>query len=264
VRIFAVLIILFFVSPARGDVLAQLRPGQSAVVIEVVDGDTVVLDHRVDGARQVRLVGLQAPKLPLGRAGFKEWPLAADSRSALMVLTLNQTVRLAFGGSPIDRHGRLLAHLFLKDGTWVQGKMLSSGMARVYTFADNRSLAPEMYRLENSARKSRVGIWSHPFYAVRAATPERLEALTGTFQIVEGIVVDAVHVKARTYLNFSRDWRTDFTASINGKSLRLFKGSNFNPLSLKGKSVRIRGWIKNRNGPMIDLTHPEQIEVISE
>ena len=41
-------------------------------VVEVIDGDTVALD----GGAQVRLVGLQAPKLPLGRPGFKTWPLA--------------------------------------------------------------------------------------------------------------------------------------------------------------------------------------------
>lgn len=45
---------------------ADLRAGERARVAAVVDGDTVVLTT----GRQVRLVGLQAPKLPLGRVGF--------------------------------------------------------------------------------------------------------------------------------------------------------------------------------------------------
>ena len=40
-------------------------------VVEIVDGDTLVLA----GGRQVRLVGIQAPKLPLGRPGLEAGPL---------------------------------------------------------------------------------------------------------------------------------------------------------------------------------------------
>jgi hypothetical protein len=31
--------------------------------------------------------------------------------------------------------------------------------------------------------------------------------------------------------------------------------------SLVGKTIRVRGWINYHNAPMIDLTHPEQIEM---
>jgi endonuclease YncB( thermonuclease family) len=48
-------------------------------VVEVIDGDTVVLD---DG-KEVRLVGIQAPKLPLNRPNFKEWPLAPEAKDEL-------------------------------------------------------------------------------------------------------------------------------------------------------------------------------------
>ena len=107
----------------------------------VVDGDTVVLD---DG-REVRLVGTQAPKLPLGRTNFPTWPLAEEAKRALEELVLGQEVALGYGGREMDRHGRVLAHLFLSDDeTWIQGAMLASGMARVYTFPDNRSMIDEI------------------------------------------------------------------------------------------------------------------------
>ena len=61
-------------------------PGTSARGVEVVDGDTVVLE---DG-RRVRLVGIQAPKLPLGRPGFERWPLADEAKHALESLVLGE------------------------------------------------------------------------------------------------------------------------------------------------------------------------------
>ena len=103
----------------------KLTKGSSAKVVEVIDGDTVVLD---DG-KEVRLVGIQAPKLPLNRPNFKEWPLAREAKDELEKLVLNQRVTLSYGGARIDRHGRTLAHLHTDDGTWAQGEMLNRGLA---------------------------------------------------------------------------------------------------------------------------------------
>lgn len=234
-----------------------LAPGGKASIAEVVDGDTVVLD---DG-RQVRLVGIQAPKLPLGRTGFKAWPLANEAKARLERLILGKRVELRHGGRRTDRHRRVLAHLFLEDGTWVQGRMLREGMARVYTFADNRKLAAEMYALERQARSRRGGIWSHSFYAVR--TPEPPPADIGTFQIVEGRVFRTARVRDRVYINFTADWRTDFTLVVRAKDLRMFSSAGLEPQDFTGRMVRARGWLKKWNGPMIELTHPEQIEVLA-
>ena len=70
-------------------------------------------------------------RLPLGKKGFKQWPLAPDSKYALEALTLDKMVTLYFDGSRMDRHVRQLEHLFLADGSWVQRQMLKRGMARV-------------------------------------------------------------------------------------------------------------------------------------
>jgi len=259
-----VALLLVLGTPVDAAVIDQLRRGEHAVVIDVVDGDTVVLDRAIAGARQVRLVGLQAPKLPLGRKGFKMWPLAPTSKTALEALTLGKPVTLAYGGNAMDRHGRLLAHLFLDDGRWVQGEMLQSGMARVYTFSDNRAVIAEMYAYEDKARNAKRGIWAHPFYAVRPATPDALKYLIGTFQVIEGKVINAARVKSRVYLNFGQNWRHDVTATLDKKARRLFKKSGIAPLTYNGKTVRIRGWLKKYNGPAIDITHPEQIELLAE
>ena len=58
-------------------------PGPTATIASVVDGDTVVLKTPVLGASQIRLVGIQAPKLTLGRKNFPTWPLAAGRRGKI-------------------------------------------------------------------------------------------------------------------------------------------------------------------------------------
>jgi len=260
----ALILLLFITNPAKATVQEKLKDGGSAVIREVIDGDTVILDRTVQGANQVRLVGLQAPKLPLGRKGFRMWPLAPQSRTALEALTLGRVVNIRYGGAEMDRHGRLLAHLFLEDGTWVQGQMLSIGMARVYTFPDNRAVVPDMLRHEQIARNAGKGIWAHPFYKTHAATPEALKRFIGTFQVIEGKVIDAARVKNRVYLNFGNDWRSDFTVTLNSRARKLFKSADVDPLDYKNKIIRVRGWLKKFNGPAINATHPEQIEIIKQ
>jgi len=234
-----------------------LAPGGSAEVIAVIDGDTLVLD---DG-REVRLVGLQAPKLPLGRPGFAAWPLAAEAKAALAGLTLGRRVRLAYGGRRGDRYGRLLAHLFdAETGAWVQGALLAAGMARVYSFADNRARVAEMLALERAARAAGRGIWGDPFYAPRSAA--EAGAHLGGFELVEGRVLTAAAVRGTVYLNFGADWRSDFTVAIRPAARETFAAAGVDPLAYAGRLIRVRGWLKSYNGPMIEATHPEQIEVL--
>ncbi len=245
-----------------GGVAAEPRRDPEIVergsVREIVDGDTLVLD----GGTHVRLVGIQAPKLPLGRAGFRSWPLAEESKALLDILTRGKSLRLSYGGRRIDRHGRLLAHLEDGEGRWIQGEMLTAGLARVYSFADNRSRVAEMLALERKARARALGIWSKSYYRVRVAT--ETPNFIDTFQIVEGRVVSTAVVRRRGYLNFGRDWRSDFTVTVAPRSRRLFTRSGLDITAYEGKRVRVRGWLKSFNGPMIEATHPEQIELLTE
>lgn len=231
------------------------------VVSGVTDGDTVVLES---GA-EVRLVGIQAPKLALGRPGFRNWPLAAEARKALEALVLGAPVKLVYGGRRIDRHRRLLAHLereatSSRAAVWVQGEMLRTGFARVYTFPDNRARAGRMLALERAARAARRGIWRLRAYRVLA--PEEARRRIGRFELVEGRVLRAAAVRGRFYLNFGADWRTDFTVSIARKHRRRFRRAGIDIASLAGRIIRVRGWLSWQNGPMIEATHPEQLEPV--
>lgn len=247
-----------------GRALAQSQPrlpddliiADSGTVDEIIDGDTVVL---ADG-RQVRLVGTQAPKLALGRKNFTDWPLSPQSKNTLDDLVSGETVDLAFGGVREDRHGRTLAHLARKDGLWVQGAMLAAGMSRVYSFADNRAAVGAMLELERDARAEMRGIWSHDYYAVR--TVQQAAHQIGQFELVEGEVLNAADARSGSYLNFGRDWSTDFTVFVRREDRRIFDEDGFDLLALEGRQVRVRGWLVDHDGPMIEVSHPEQIEVL--
>lgn len=240
---------------------ADLTPGITAQVVAVTDGDTVILDS----GDKVRLIGLQAPKLPLGRPDFDPWPLADEAKAKLEELSLGQTVDVRYGGAERDRHGRVLGHMFIGDDEiWAQQEMLRVGMARVYSFADNRSCLEQLYRAEAVARAERAGIWADEFYTiVQADRPQSVLALEGEYGLIEGRVLNADVSGSRLYLNFGRDWDTDFTAVIERPAMRLFEADGADPLALQGALVRVRGWVEDWNGPRIEITHPEQIEVLA-
>ena len=236
----------------------KLVKAGSGQVATTVDGDTLTLE---DG-RVVRLVGIQAPKLPLDRPNFTPWPMAEEARQALAELTLATSVSLSYGGTRIDRHGRALAHLHLPDGRWVQGEMLRAGFARVYSFTDNRAHVTEMLSLERAARQAGRGIWQLPYYAVRQAGDDGITQDIDSFQLVEGQIRKAARVGKYMYLNFGSDYRTDFTVSVAKRYWRKFDAAEVTPAKLQGKHIRVRGWLTKRNGPMIEATHPEQIELL--
>jgi endonuclease YncB( thermonuclease family) len=239
-----------------------LRDGAKGTVTQVVDGDTLMLDSGL----VVRLIGIQAPHLALGRDGLSDWPGAEDARSALESIALNHKVQLRYGGAETDRYGRTLAQVYLAgaDEIWVQQQMLRMGQARVYTFPDNRACADDLYAAESRARAEGIGIWADPDYTVRRADrPDLLLQLVGRFELVEGRVLKAEKTGGRVFLNFGRLFKEDFTAVIDARALKLFAGDNSDPLTLAGALIRVRGWIDSAGGPRVTVTHPEQVEVLA-
>jgi endonuclease YncB( thermonuclease family) len=237
------------------------------VVTEISGGETLVLD---DG-RAIRLTGILGPK----RAAQGPASEARDEmEKALSDLTLGKQVSLRIGERKRDRYGRLLAHVMLVDEAggeteWVQGRLVADGFARVISFEDNRLCVSELLTLEEAARHERKGLWGNGFFAVRPAMAEdQLYRLAQSYEIVEGRVVDVAAVKGRTYLNFGKDWKRDFTAFVPAKTAGMFgldgagQGPGITLADLAGKHIRVRGWLRNYNGPSITVSHPEQIELV--
>jgi micrococcal nuclease len=225
-------------------------------VAAIVNGDTLTLG---DGTR-VRLVGIDAPRPPLGLAADVPWRLAEATKAALAEIAQDRTVTLRYDGAQSDRYGRALAQVYREDGMWLQGELLRRGLARVHSYADNRAMVSEMLELEGEARAARRGLWRDPNYAVRR--PEEAGRFIESFQLVEGTIVDVGKAKGQVFLNFGSDWHSAFTAHLPRNALPLFKESGLDPNSLKGARVRLRGWVRFYERPMIDVTHPEQIELL--
>ena len=243
----------FATPPARSD------EGLSRVV-EVIDGDTLRIDPPRGDVDEIRLAGIQGVKPPLDRPPDRPWPLALQANEALAELAQGETVRLIAAERPVDRYGRLLAQAYLADGRWLQGELLRAGLARVATSPDARERAGDMLAIEAEARAARRGLWASPVYAI--ASPTAVRDRIGSFAVVEGDVITARRVKDRVYLNFGQDWRDDFTVTIAASALPLFAQAGLDPLALAGQRIRVRGWVERYNGPAIEATHAEQIEVL--
>ena len=175
-------------------------------------------------------------------------------------------MRLSYGGDPRDRYDRALAqvHLVTDDEAqdlWVQAALVEQGLARVFTWPDEKIDAATLYAAEMRARVQGRGLWTDPAYAVRGPEPNSLAQDVDSLQLVEGIVTSTADIRGRAYLNFGADYRTDFTIAVAKKHRKRFTAVD--PVSLEGARVRVRGWIELTNGPMIWASHPERIEILS-
>lgn len=250
---------------AAADVPCALATGESLGVARVVDGETLLLD---DG-REVRLVGALAPKPDVLSVALDSWPTARETARALEALVAGRTVTLRYEGRRRDRYGRVLAQAFAvtpgADPTWIQEHLIRAGHARAYALPGNAGCIRALIAAEERARVERRGLWAHPSYGVGAASDaDALLKLAGRFALVEGRVAQVTHAQRTTYLNFGADWRRDFTASIAGSVVARRDGGAAQLSAMAGKTVRVRGWIERRNGPMIVLGSLDEIEVLDE
>ena len=234
-----------------GAMREALQPAGAARVAEVLNGATM----RLETGDTARLAGVAAPRMA-DREG-RPRPHAETARRALAALVLDKRVRLFHAGRRADRYGRLLVHLFVGP-RWVQGELVSAGHVRVRSYPGNRQRIAELLAREDTARKAERGLWAHRRYAVR--TPETVRRDLNSWQIVEGTVSAVAAFRDVTYLNFGRNWRTDFTVRIGARARRLFRRAGVDLRALEGRRIRVRGWVRSRNGPLIAATHPEQVE----
>jgi endonuclease YncB( thermonuclease family) len=231
----------------------DISPRESGRIAAVIDPVSFEL---ADG-RELRLEGLGPPRAPSRHNG--PWPYLGDATAEVSDLVDDGALTFAATEAP-DRYGRIIAQVWLENGTWLNGALARQGLARVETTADQRRCAAEALRLEADARAARRGMWRLSAYEVRDAM--EAGAFTNDFQILEGRIAETAEVRGRIFLNFGTDWRTDFTVTIAPGDARKFAEAGRDPLSWAGRAIRVRGWLEWYNGPMIEASHPEQIELL--
>ncbi|MCD8563253.1 MAG: thermonuclease family protein [Alphaproteobacteria bacterium] len=265
------LLLLFMSVPALAQERAQeslpttsfkdLKPVQTRRVLEVIDPLTVQLE----GGQLYSLSGIEIPDFNPYNPG----PITQTSMRVLKDMlsgaevTIYQPADIKGGGDVTDRMGRHLAQIQKKeDGSWVQGTLLALGLARVKTERRTPQMAAEMLALEEQARNSKIGLWALPDYKI--LTPEETPEKKGSFQVVQGKVISTSMKQNRVYINFGNNWKDDFTVTIKPEFRSNFFKGKLDPLKLNGKTIRVRGWIEDYNGPFIEIDHPERIEVLKD
>jgi endonuclease YncB( thermonuclease family) len=217
----------------------------TAAIAGVRDGRTLLL---LDG-REIRLAAIEVPD---------------NSGSVLQSLVGTREVRIRRLDPGQDRYGRIVAFVHVGDNPQsVQQLMLAQGQARASARIGDKACADAMLDTERTARLARRGLWADPNFApLRSENTSRIEAARGQFALVEGKVLSVRESGATLYLNFGRRWTRDFTITIAKRHRREFADSGIDPKGLEGHLVRVRGWIEQRSGPVIEAATPEQIELV--
>ena len=163
----------------------------------------------------------------------------------------------------IDRYKIPLSHIVRDDGIWIQEHLISKGLAWATITGTNRRMLTPLFLVEEEARTSRQGFWATPIYDIK--TPTTLKNYINSYQIVEGKALYSSLKKGAVFFHFSKDWKTDFTMEIPRKCLSRFNSPSklFNPRSWLNRVIRVRGWVKEKNGPMIMLKYREQVELVN-
>jgi endonuclease YncB( thermonuclease family) len=216
-------------------------------VASVLDARTFKLE---DG-RDVRLIGIE----PVGNS-------AAGMAELSALLTGHQVVLRGESDAP-DRYGRQQAFVFVEGADRpVQSALLNAGVALTPGTIADKACAAELATAETTARQAKRGVWGQPGVIKNAESSGDILAKLGQFTLVEGKVLSARLAGSTFYINFGRRWTRDFAVIIPRRMLGSFARDGIDLTSLKGRRVRVRGWVERRGGPRIEMLGTGQIEML--
>lgn len=242
------------------------KPWVEAKVVRIVGSQTV---ETAKGLR-VKLASIKVPNLITTNQGVRNASLVKRARKLLTQLTLNKKVALVFDTSKPDRYGRKLAHILVfstskSPNTWVQAEMITRGLARIFPNTIDAPCITQLLEMEKAARLKRTGMWKNRFYRViQAENLETLNRSLGRLQLVEGRVYSVSVRRSSIYINFSTDWKRDFTVTLSPRTYKMFTQRGINIKQLADRNIRVRGWLDRHNGPTITVNHVAQIEILKD
>ena len=133
------------------------RDAVAAQVQRVSDGDTFVADVR--GRRErVRVIGVDTPESVAPNT--PDEPFGEEASDFAKHYLDGETVRLAGDAEPRDRYGRMLAYVWLDDGTFWNALLVAEGYAQQLTIPPNVTYAGLFRRLVAEARRDDRGLWA--------------------------------------------------------------------------------------------------------
>jgi micrococcal nuclease len=136
------------------------------LVTRAVDGDTLVLET----GERVRLIGIDTPEMhessKLSRDSERSKQdietikaMGRESYEFTKKLVEGERVSLEFDVEKQDRYKRMLAYVYLKDGTFVNAEIVRQGYASLMTYPPNVKYADLFVKLYQEARENNRGLW---------------------------------------------------------------------------------------------------------
>lgn len=234
------------------DAGCELVPGITGRVEAIIDATTL----RLEGGADLRLAGLEP---------FAPSSVTGAAIAFLSEIALGEIVEVRNGPVAIDRYGRAVGHAYLvgtASETSLGVLLAGAGLARVSAPLGDASCTGPLLAAERAARDIGLGLWptNPPFSAY---DPALGDAAAG-FALVEGRVLSIGRRERTVYLNFGRDWSTDFTVSMTSAVAETLEAAGGPLDTLVGQRVRIRGLLSHRDGPWIRVDGAWQIELLDD
>lgn len=129
----------------------------SAKVQRISDGDTFAAT--VKGRRErIRVIGVDTPESV--SPNQPDEPYGEEASDFAKHYLDGETVRLAGDAEPRDRYGRMLAYVWLEDGTFWNALLVAEGYAQQLTVPPNVTYERLFRRLVGEARREDRGLWA--------------------------------------------------------------------------------------------------------
>jgi len=123
--------------------------------VRAVDGDTIIV--MLDGIKErVRLIGVDTPETVRPNTPVQYYGKEASAFTKMMAE--GNTVTLTYDWEARDKYGRLLAYVYLEDGTFLNAEIVRQGYGHAYTRFPFRYMR-EFRAYERQARKKGLGLW---------------------------------------------------------------------------------------------------------
>lgn len=223
----------------------SLHTGDLLQVAEVFDGDTLLL---LDG-RRIRLIGINTPE-----TGWEEKPdephaRAAKRRLERLVSGTGNWIRLEKGQQQRDRYRRLLAHIYSQDGENLIEVLLQDGAGFQIVFPPNLDHLQCYRAAESRARAVGRGVWADAPVIEAAGLARSVEG----FRLLRGRIESVEKSRRSLWLKLA-----GVKLRIDRSDLDHF--TDWQPQSLLGQRVEVRGWIRFYKGSQrIRIRHPSAI-----
>ena len=121
----------------------------------VDDGDSIVLQ---DG-RHVRYIGINAPEIQHGDRPAE--PFGYKAKSLNKKFVYQKKVRLEYDREKKDRYGRVLAYVYLRNGTFINAEMISQGAAYFLYLRPNTKYTELLIKQQQNAMRAGLGLWEN-------------------------------------------------------------------------------------------------------